>query len=77
MALPQVNSDRVSEERRLIDSQTENRQRLQKSMREGQLNIVHALKDLNDGAERLEKIGKKKFGPQYRRNRYKLTDFFI
>ena len=40
-------------------------------------NAIRALKDLNDAAEALEKIGKKKFGPQYKRNRYKLIDFFI
>ena len=46
MALPKVNPDRASEEGRIIDSQTDNRQRLQKSMREGQLNIVHSVEDL-------------------------------
>jgi len=37
---------------------------------------IQALKDLNDAAAALEKIGKKKFGPKYKRNRYQLIDFF-
>jgi uncharacterized protein YbjQ (UPF0145 family) len=37
---------------------------------------LRALKDLNDAAAALEKIGKKKFGPSYKRHRYKLIDFF-
>jgi len=40
-------------------------------------NAQRALKDLNDAAEKLEKIGKKKFGSHYKANRYKLIDFFI
>ncbi len=40
-------------------------------------NAIQALKDLNDAAEKLEKIGKKKYGSKYKANRYKLIDFFI
>ena len=40
-------------------------------------NAIQSLRDLNDAAEQLEKLGKKKFGPKYKTNRYKLIDFFI
>jgi len=36
-----------------------------------------ALRDLNEAAEELEKIGREKFGPSYKRQRYSLIDFFI
>ena len=36
-----------------------------------------ALRDLNESAEKLEKIGREKFGPSYKRQRYSLIDFFI
>ena len=38
---------------------------------------LRALRDLNESAEKLEKIGKEKFGPSYKRQRYSLIDFFI
>ncbi len=38
---------------------------------------LRALRDLNESAEKLEKIGREKFGPSYKRNRYSLIDFFI
>ena len=38
---------------------------------------LSALRDLNEAAEELEKIGKEKFGPSYKRHRYSLIDFFI
>ena len=36
-----------------------------------------ALRDLNEAAEELEKIGKERYGPSYKRSRYYLIDFFI
>jgi len=38
---------------------------------------LRALRDLNESAEKLEKIGREKFGPSYKRQRYSLIDFFI
>jgi hypothetical protein len=38
---------------------------------------LRALRDLNESAEKLEKMGKEKFGPSYKRQRYSLIDFFI
>ena len=38
---------------------------------------LRALRDLNESAEKLEKIGREKFGPSYKCNRYSLIDFFI
>ena len=38
---------------------------------------LSALRDLNEAAEELEKMGKEKFGPSYKRQRYSLIDFFI
>ena len=38
---------------------------------------VRALRDLNDSAEKLENIGRERFGSSYKCHRYKLIDFFI
>ena len=38
---------------------------------------MKALKDLNDAAAALDKLGQKRYGRNYKRNRYKLSDFFL
>ena len=38
---------------------------------------LRALRDLNESAEKLEKIGRERYGPSYKRHRYSLIDFFI
>ena len=38
---------------------------------------MDALRDLNDANEKLEKMGQKRFGPGYKRQRYKLSDFYL
>ena len=38
---------------------------------------LESLRDLNDATEKLEKLGRKKFGPDYKLHRYRLIDFFI
>ena len=39
--------------------------------------VMKALKDLNDAAAVLDKLGQERYGKRYKRNRYKLSDFFL
>ena len=38
---------------------------------------INSLKDLNDSARELERLGRDRYGPSYKLHRYHLIDFFI
>ena len=38
---------------------------------------INAIKALNDNSKELERLGQNRYGPEYKRQQYKLIDFFL
>ena len=38
---------------------------------------INAIKALNDNSKELERLGQNRYGPEYKRQKYKLIDFFL